>query len=74
MTRIIISKAQAHAINWDDDSNKQLIRACFYLGYAITFMIEIVNNPILQEEAQRVVDCAVELGMDDTHPIIEVTK
>lgn len=74
MTTIYITRRQADAIGWDDDSNKLLIRSCFYLGYGVIYMMEIVNNNIYAEECRRIIKTAEELGMTEEHPRVEVAE
>lgn len=74
MTTIYVTRRQADAIGWDKDENKLLIRSCFYLGYGVIYMMEIVGNSIYSEECKRIIRTAEELGMTEEHPRVEVAE
>lgn len=68
---IYINKNQAKDIKWDQDKNKLLIRACFYLGYNLNFIEGVVNNPIAKGEADDIVQTALALGLNDDYMVSE---
>jgi len=65
-----ITPGLAEQLGWHKcEREKAVIRACFYLGYGTSFISELVNNPMRQDEAALIIEAASELGMSNNDEV-----
>lgn len=62
---VYVNSEQAKLLQLENVNKRDVVRACFYLGYGFVFTTELVSSPMRIAEAIDILDTAMSLGMSD---------